>query len=78
MIRALSDTDAGPVVMLGITRENVKRLMDGKPIHVTGESVNCTAFRSIVIFYGENEAVIAEDLREAGLITERTITREER
>lgn len=77
MIRALAITPEGkPIIVLGITRGNVERLKRGQPIRVTGASINCPEVESVLVFYGENESVIAEDLREAGLITAETAIRE--
>ncbi len=79
MIRARAHGENGAThIVLGITRENVARLMKGMPIRVTGVSVGVPEISSVLIIYGENEAVIAEDMREAGLIGPHTIMRDDR
>ena len=37
MITAIALSDKGKVIILGITRENVVRLVNGEPIHVDAE-----------------------------------------
>ncbi len=34
MIKALIKSDTGQKVFLGITQQNVKKLQEGKPIHI--------------------------------------------
>lgn len=52
------------VVVLGLTTENIKRLMAGKPMHLTrdthGEGVP-DGFEFFIL-HGESEAAIAESL----------------
>lgn len=66
MIVALGNSPKGEVLILGLSRENVKRLTAGQPItvprgtHVSGIEV--------VIWYGETEQDMAVKLRALGLI----------
>lgn len=77
MIRASAKGDDGTThIALGLSRENVNRLVAGQPIRVTGASVNCPAISTIIVFFGENEAVMAEDMREAGLIGPETLVQD--
>ena len=66
--------DGRHVIVLGVSRGNVERLMAGKPIHVTGESVGVPEIASILIFFGETEAAMEAELRDAGVITDTTVT----
>ena len=66
------------VIGLGITEENVKRLMKGQPIRVTFESLGFKGDpREIVIFYGPTEQTIMKDFVDAGFITPETKIHEE-
>lgn len=74
MIRAgTRGEDGREHIVLGLSRENINRLVAGMPIRITGESISAPSIASISIFFGETEAVMEEDLREAGLITPQTI-----
>jgi len=73
MIRARATGANGEHIVLGLSRGNINRLVAGEPIRVTGESLNCPAIATIIVFFGENEAVMAEYLREGGLIGPETI-----
>lgn len=56
MIRA--KTEKG-TVLLGIDKENVKRLKEGKPIYVKGDSIGIE--NDICIAYGDSLQDIAEE-----------------
>jgi hypothetical protein len=63
--------DGRQVIVLGITRGNVERLMAGQPIHVGADThpgfpVNL----AITIFFGETERTLTDQLK--GLIGETT------
>ena len=69
MIRARADDQDGrPLILLGLSRENVRRLMADQPIKVTGESVGRPDVGSILIFFGETEEVMYERLKAAGML----------
>jgi hypothetical protein len=52
-------------LLLGVDRENMNRLTDGKPIFVKGEplGVNC----DVVIVFGESLDQVVEDMHKAGI-----------
>lgn len=52
---------AGNVVIFGLSRMNLERLQEGKPISFDGGEVGLDGAR-IVIMFGETEAAIAEEL----------------
>jgi hypothetical protein len=60
MIKAI----AGDMIILGFSQENIKRLMDGKPISFEGSQVGIEGKR-VLIVYGETEIQIIHDLQEA-------------
>jgi hypothetical protein len=60
MIRGIGHTVKGKVLMLGLSRVNVTRLMDGQPIHFDGKPLEFDG--DIVIFFGETEDSMKEDL----------------
>lgn len=54
MVRFIADGDDGKrLVGLGLEKGNIERLMQGKPIRVSGESINMPGISDIMIFYGE-------------------------
>lgn len=65
-----------PIVMLGITAINVEKLKQGKPIRITAvthpSAKDIIKNIQIVIFYGETEEKIKEDVMKAGFIGEET------
>jgi hypothetical protein len=75
MIRAIAPGKDGPVVILGVTRENISRLMVGYPVavklsefgpgveHLGGDPSKIT----FSILYGEQHENIVEQLAEAGI-----------
>ena len=75
MIIATGDFEnKGPVLLLGLTKPNIKKLMRGKPIlrdlHFAGVPYHLT------IVYGEDEMEIHRQLRVAGLVTKETDIKE--
>lgn len=66
MITATATGDDGKrVIVLGISRENVNRLIEGKPIRVG--AVTHPGFPEdmhIVIFFGETERTLVEEFKE--------------
>lgn len=53
MIRArATDGEGRPVIVLGITPENLRRLQNDQAIVVSGESVGLPEFGAVVIMYG--------------------------
>lgn len=48
------------LIILGIDKENVKRLQEGQPIYVRGQDLAIA--NDIVIVYGETTAAIQKDL----------------
>lgn len=69
MIRAR----AGSLVLLGLSRVNVERLMAGQPIRVHGDdpAIGLPGV-TIVLMYGETEDAIEAELRAAGVVNDRT------
>lgn len=66
MIRFLG---SGPTIGLGLSRENVNRLVAGQPVRVTFKSVGFQEEGQIVIFFGETEQEMAKQLIDGGLVT---------
>jgi hypothetical protein len=75
MIRAR----AGSLVLLGITRGNVERLMAGQPIRVSGDdpAIGLPGV-TLCIMFGETEDAIAGELRAAGVVDDRTVVEDRR
>ena len=68
MIKARGTTaDGRPLLILGLSGENMTRLMANEPIRVELRDLGLPAIQ-VVILGGRTEAQIVEDLREAGLL----------
>lgn len=76
MIKFIAETKAGHLLGLGITAENVKRLKSGQPLHVFCSQVGLPWPGEILIFFGETESDIHEQLSE--FIGPQTICRDEK
>ena len=63
---------AGNLVLLGLSNENVKRLKEGKPIHIYGAELGIE--RDIVIVWGKTEKEILKSLKP--MISAQTIVRD--
>jgi len=61
----------GGVLLLGVSRENITRLVDGKPIRVSRATHgNCLPEgQTIVIVFSETEKAILKELVAAGVVT---------
>lgn len=67
MIKGVLDKDGeAPTVMLGLSRLNLERLQEGKPILVQLEELGMGRGK-IAIFFGETEDQMIEDLKKAGI-----------
>lgn len=65
MITAIAKgPDGKRIIVLGITRENVTRLIEGKPIRVTAETHPGFATDLVIgILFGEDEHALTETLK---------------
>jgi hypothetical protein len=55
---------AGNTVIFGLSKMNIGRLQEGKPISIDGAQVGIEGI-SILIMYGETEIAIVHELQEA-------------
>jgi len=71
MIRALTQGKDGPLILVGITGENVKRMREeGQPINFHLAEFGIAARHpkaSVVIFYGETHRAAMQTLEDAGI-----------
>lgn len=65
-----TNNEGEPCVMIGLSEGNIKLLKEGKPILIKGSSINLD-IEEIIIFYGETEELMVEDLRKHGFEVER-------
>lgn len=73
MIKATGRTpDGDTVLILGLSRLNTERLLDGKPIKVDGLDVGLPGIQ-VVLVGGETEQAIGDDMQKHGLITKDTL-----
>lgn len=64
MIKATFTTSAGKHgLIIGLSKRNTERLLEGKPIHFTMAEIGNPDIDSIVIVAGETEAKILSDLQ---------------
>ena len=72
MIKAVAGSPEAPVVFLGLTRENVTRLLANQPISVILRALDPDLPPlTIVLLGGETETDLLEDLRTLGLLRRR-------
>lgn len=65
MIKFTAGTQNGRTLIgIGISAENVARLKQGKPIHVSLEELNLPWKADVMLMYGDTEQVMAETLKE--------------
>lgn len=62
MIKARGTMDGKPLMLLGLSRENINRLVQDKPISFDGSDLDF--YGTIMIIFGETEEAIAEALGE--------------
>lgn len=70
MIKAAGRTGLGlPLLVLGLSGENVTRLTAGEPIRIPAEDMSALGLPrvEIVICYGRTEQAILDDFREHGI-----------
>jgi hypothetical protein len=65
--------DGTEILALGVTRQNLRKLAEGEPIRVSAEThPGMPEKYRVLIFFGENERAITEDLKKHGLISDAT------
>jgi hypothetical protein len=62
---AATGKNGRPLLGLGVTLENVKLLMEGKPLVVNGELLELPM--DVMIMYGVSEQALMTELQEAGV-----------
>lgn len=70
MIKAVGKTGLGlPLLLLGLSGENVTRLVAGEPIRISATDMAALGLPAmqIVLHYGRTEQAIVEELRAHGL-----------
>ena len=72
MMRAIAKTSTGPLIVAGLSEDNIARLKTGQPIKASLRSFGADVDGSLVIFYGKTEADMERDCRRLGLIDEKT------
>lgn len=76
----IATADSGKHLFLGLSFENLRRLKEGHPIHLTRQSHGMAVPEgmSIIIAAGESEQAIAEMLKKAGAIGPETVVNQQR
>lgn len=62
MFKATADGKEGPIAILGLSAENVKRLKKGQPIYVRQDG-EIGLNKGLVIFYGESGHQMMNEIR---------------
>jgi hypothetical protein len=67
MIKATGRAGNAPLLILGLSRQNVEHLMAGRPIHIPATEIVTMGLPSmtVAVIYGETEQEIAEALSQA-------------
>lgn len=71
MMKATAMTSKGPLVIFGLSAENIRRLQQGKPIDIDMSELGMRGH--IMIFAGKNEDSMKQALTDAGMIDSQTI-----
>ena len=67
MIKALGQSQDGKfIIFLGLTKMNIEKLQEGKPIHVDGNEIQVPNM-NIGILYGETEEIILKSFEDHGI-----------
>lgn len=73
MIKASVTDPKNPIIIMGLSEGNIQRLKAGQPIATAINSFGIEQPGKIVIFYGQNEQAIFDDLAKNGLIGAETV-----
>ncbi len=70
IIARATGADADEILLLGVTRENIDRLLKGFPIRITSETdgAGVPLGWKIMIVFGETERAISEALTRSGAV----------
>jgi hypothetical protein len=72
MVKFYAKDEKGALVGLGITRGNVDRLREGKPILIVGGELDPSLEGTrVLIFYGETEKQIHDAMKRLGITAEK-------
>ena len=66
MLKALAHTDDGPLLVFGLSAMNIIRLQEGLPIKINLAELGLKG--SMMIFAGDTEASMEQELRAAGVM----------
>lgn len=58
----VNNNDGRKLIGLGLSFENLKRLKEGKPIHIQGEEIGFPSI-NLIVFSGETEESMKDDLK---------------
>jgi hypothetical protein len=72
VIKAIANADDKKVIVLGLSRENMRRLLEGQPIEIDWAEVGVDDQPNIVILGGETESDIIGVLAQYGALTSET------
>lgn len=74
MIIAKGDCDAGEILILGLSKQNIKKMLRGQPVLRDLRFANVPF--TVLIMYGEDEMEMHRQLRVAGLVGPHTEMKE--
>lgn len=72
MIRAGKNSH-NPLIIMGLSEENVRRLKQNKPIHASIRSFGVNLPGEILVMYGPTEQAIAAELERNGIVGQETV-----
>jgi hypothetical protein len=73
MVKFSATGDDGKTLLgFGLSRGNIERLVAGQPIRVRGKDIHRPDLE-VMIFFGETEADMEQELRNLGAIGENTV-----
>jgi hypothetical protein len=62
MVKFVASTNGKTLIGLGLSRMNLQKLKEGKPILVDLASLNLPYDAEVMIFYGKTEQTMAKDM----------------
>lgn len=63
MVKFLAENGGRKLLGLGVTEENLTRLVSGQPIHIFGEEIGIGKM-DIMLFFGKDETAMRDMLKE--------------
>lgn len=71
MLKMVLGTEKGRLLILGFSRLNLEKLQQGMPVDIDLTVPGMEDIRHVVIYGGETEATMAEEIKKSGLMSKK-------